>query len=51
MGLIHGVTENISNGALTWLADTGMSMVFGLILGTVVATVIMAVKATAERVK
>ncbi len=50
-GFIHGVTENISNGALTWLADTGMSMVFGLILGTVVATVIMAVKATAERVK
>lgn len=50
-GFIHSVTENISNGALTWLADTGMSMVFGLILGTVVATVIMAVKATAERVK
>ena len=50
-GFIHGVTENISNGALTWMADTGMSMVFGLILGTVVATVIMAVKATAERVK
>ena len=50
-GFIHSVTDNISNGALTWLADTGMSMVFGLILGTVVATVIMAVKATAERVK
>ena len=50
-GFIHSVTDNISTGALTWLADTGMSMVFGLILGTVVATVIMAVKATAERVK
>ena len=50
-GFIHSVTDNISNGALTWLADTGMSMVFGLILGTVVTTVIMAVKATAERVK
>ena len=48
---IASVTEKISNGALAWLADTGMSMVFGLILGTVVATVIMAVKATAERVK
>ncbi|MDK8524460.1 DUF808 domain-containing protein [Corynebacterium marquesiae] len=43
---IASVTENISNGALAWLADTGMSMVCGLVLGTVVATIVMAVKAS-----
>ena len=43
---ITSVTEKISNGALAWLADTGMSMVCGLVLGTVVATIVMAVKAS-----
>lgn len=43
---IASVTENISNGALAWLADTGMSMVCGLVLGVVVATIVMAVKAS-----
>ncbi len=43
---IASVTEKISNGALAWLADTGMSMVCGLVLGTVVATIVMAVKAS-----
>ena len=43
---IASVTENISNGALAWLADTGISMVCGLVLGTVVATIVMAVKAS-----
>ena len=43
---IASVTENISNGALAWLADTGMSMVCGLVLGIVVATIVMAVKAS-----
>ena len=43
---IASVTESISNGALAWLADTGMSMVCGLVLGTVVATIVMAVKAS-----
>ena len=43
---IVSVTEKISNGALAWLAETGMSMVCGLILGTVIATIVMAVKAS-----
>ena len=43
---IASVTEKISNGALAWLAETGMSMVCGLILGTVIATIVMAVKAS-----
>lgn len=43
---IASVTENISNGALAWLADTGISMVCGLVLGVVVATIVMAVKAS-----
>lgn len=43
---IASVTENISNGALAWLADTGMSMVCGLVLGAVVASIVMAVKAS-----
>lgn len=43
---IASVTEKISNGALAWLADTGMSMVCGLVLGTVIATIVMAVKAS-----
>ena len=50
-GFIHHVTENINNGALAWLADTGLSMLCGFILGAVIVTIIMAVKATAERVK
>lgn len=49
-GFIHHVTESISNGALAWLADTGLSMLCGFILGSVIVTIIMAVKATAERV-
>ena len=43
---IASVTEKISNGALAWLAETGMSMVCGLILGTVIDTIVMAVKAS-----
>lgn len=43
---IASVTEKISNGALAWLADTGISMVCGLVLGVVVATIVMAVKAS-----
>ena len=43
---IASVTESISNGALAWLADTGISMVCGLVLGVVVATIVMAVKAS-----
>lgn len=43
---IASVTEKISNGALAWLADTGMSMVCGLVLGVVVTTIVMAVKAS-----
>lgn len=43
---IASVTENISDGALAWLADTGISMVCGLVLGVVVATIVMAVKAS-----
>ncbi|WP_293820442.1 DUF808 domain-containing protein [uncultured Corynebacterium sp.] len=43
---IASVTEKISNGALAWLADTGMSMVCGLVLGVVIATIVMAVKAS-----
>lgn len=43
---IASVTEKISNGALDWLAETGMSMVCGLVLGTVIATIVMAVKAS-----
>lgn len=43
---IASVTEKISNGALAWLADTGMSMICGLVLGVVVATIVMAVKAS-----
>ena len=43
---IASATEKISNGALAWLADTGMSMVCGLVLGVVVATIVMAVKAS-----
>ena len=43
---IASVTEQISNGALAWLAETGMSMVCGLGLGTVIATIVMAVKAS-----
>lgn len=50
-GFIHHVTESINNGALAWLADTGLSMLCGFILGAVIVTIIMAVKATAERVK
>ncbi|MBE7338489.1 DUF808 domain-containing protein [Corynebacterium aurimucosum] len=50
-GFIHHVSESINNGALAWLADTGLSMVCGFILGAVIVTIIMAVKATAERVK
>lgn len=50
-GFIHHVTESISNGALAWLADTGLSMLCGFILGSVIVTIIIAVKATAERVK
>lgn len=50
-GFIHHVTENINNGALAWLADTGLSMLCGFVLGSVIVTIIMAVKATAERVK
>ena len=43
---IVSVTEKISNGALAWLAENGMSMVCGLVLGTVIATIVMAVKAS-----
>ena len=43
---IASVTDKISNGALAWLADTGISMVCGLVLGVVVATIVMAVKAS-----
>ena len=43
---IASVTEKISNGAMAWLAETGMSMVCGLVLGTVIATIVMAVKAS-----
>lgn len=50
-GFIHHVTESISNGALAWLADTGLSMMCGFILGAVIVSIIMAVKTTAERVK
>ncbi|MHB2252927.1 DUF808 domain-containing protein [Corynebacterium aurimucosum] len=50
-GFIHHVTESINNGALAWLADTGLSMLCGFILGAVIVSIVMAVKATAERVK
>ena len=50
-GFIHHVTESINNGALGWLADTGLSMLCGFILGAVIVSIVMAVKATAERVK
>ncbi|MCZ9306836.1 DUF808 domain-containing protein [Corynebacterium sp. c8Ua_181] len=43
---IASVTEKISNGALAWLAETGMSMVCGLVLGAVIASIVMAVKAS-----
>lgn len=43
---ITSVTEKISNGALAWLAETGMSMVCGLVLGAVIASIVMAVKAS-----
>jgi len=43
---IASVTEKVSNGALAWLAETGMSMVCGLVIGTVIATIVMAVKAS-----
>ena len=43
---IASVTDKISNGALAWLADTGMSMVCGRVLRVVVATIEMAVKAS-----
>ena len=43
---IASVTEKISNGALAWLAETGMSMVCGQVLGVVIATIVMAVKAS-----
>ena len=35
-GFIHHVTESINNGALAWLADTGLSMLCGFILGAVI---------------
>ena len=44
--LIASVTEKISIGALAWLAETGMSMVCGLVLGAVIASIVMAVKAS-----
>ncbi|OFQ57948.1 DUF808 domain-containing protein [Corynebacterium sp. HMSC074H12] len=50
-GFIHHVTESINNGALAWLTDTGLSMLCGFILGAVIVSIVMAVKATAERVK
>ena len=45
-GLIEAATEHIHNGALSWLAETGLSMVCGLILGLVIASIVMAVKAS-----
>ncbi|OFK68745.1 MULTISPECIES: DUF808 domain-containing protein [unclassified Corynebacterium] len=50
-GFIHHVTESIGNGALAWTADTALSMLCGFILGAVIVSIVMAVKATAERVK
>ena len=44
--LIEAATEHIHNGALSWLAETGLSMVCGLILGLVIASIVMAVKAS-----
>lgn len=44
--LIEAATEHIHNGALSWLVETGLSMVCGLILGLVIASIVMAVKAS-----
>lgn len=45
-GFIEAATEHIHNGALSWLAETGLSMVCGLILGLIIACIVMAVKAS-----
>ena len=46
---IASVTEKISNGALAWLAETGMSMVCGLVLGAVIASIVVAVRASFDK--
>ncbi|MBK4137108.1 DUF808 family protein [Corynebacterium macginleyi] len=45
-GLIEATSEHIHNGVLSWLTETGLSMVCGLILGLVIACIVMAVKAS-----
>lgn len=46
---IYHVGESIDNGALAWLADTGLSMVCGLIVGAVVLAVVFGIKALRGR--
>lgn len=45
-GLIEAATEHFHNGGLSWLTETALSMVCGLILGLIIACIVMAVKAS-----
>lgn len=45
-GLIEAATEHFHNGGLSWLTETALSMVCGLILGLIIACIVMAVNAS-----
>ena len=48
--IIHGLTAQVPEGILAWLADTAGSMVFGLLVGTIIVGVIAGVdKLTPDR--
>ncbi len=40
-GPVHDIEENISNGALAWLFNTGVSAIIGLIVGGIITAVVL----------
>ncbi len=40
-GPVHDIEENISNGALAWLFNTGVSAIVGLIVGGIITAVVL----------
>ncbi|MGB3735273.1 MAG: DUF808 family protein [Ilumatobacter sp.] len=40
-GPVHDIEENISNGALAWIFNTGVSAVIGLIIGGIITAIVL----------
>ena len=40
-GPVHDIEENISNGALAWIFNTGVSAIIGLIVGGIITAIVL----------